>query len=120
MGQTAVSYSGNVAFTAIDPQAPNAAAGVCVAATASRVYEISFGTGGSALSQDNGSGGQDAYQSFTSQITDLVFMSSGGRVSLMGGGGSASSTGTIVHIHDEGGASSAPKLYNWREVPVVE
>ena len=99
MGQTAVSYSGNVAFTAIDPQGPNPAAGLCVAATSSRVYEINFGMGGRGSVRTTAIGGGCVY-ALTSEMTDLMFMRAArGQVSLIGG----SSDGKITHIHAEGG-----------------
>jgi type IV pilus assembly protein PilY1 len=114
--QTAVSNQGVVAFSAIQPLPESASQDVCSSVSGnSRVYDINFGTGQSQLDSD-ADPGRDGYESFSNAITELRFMRSGSTVTLMGG----DSTGKIHAIQTQPVTATAPKLYNWREVPVVE
>lgn len=98
-------YDGIIAF------APLLTTGdACSPAGVSRVYAIDFANGSSALTDGA------AYQTFTSSITDLRFVSVDGRARLIAG----NVRGGLDNIGFRPPTSVGLRLLNWREVPTVD
>jgi len=86
----------------------------CSPAGTARVFAISFANGLSALLDSSGTTVQSI--SLTSNVTDVAFLSVGGKTRLYAGSGN----GTITKIGTEFPGSTSYKRLNWREVPTAD
>ena len=100
-----VAYNGVVAFASMLPQG-----GDCSASGQSRVYVMNFTTGKSVLSP------AAPYETFDTSVTDLRFISLGGKPHLIAG----DSDGNIRKVGADLASGAGVRLLNWRELPTVE